>query len=77
MSAIELRNFERQLDLLSFTERLAIIDYLVKSMQEILREQSSVTEGKEDWVDDLFALMDSAPLNTNGIKWTREELYER
>ena len=77
MSTVELRNFKSQLDLLSFAERLAVIDYLVKSMQVIVQEHPFIAESKEDWVDELFAFMDAHPIQTNGEKWTREELYER
>ncbi|MBQ3801633.1 MAG: hypothetical protein II837_15225 [Treponema sp.] len=76
MSAVELQNFESQLSLLSFAERLSIIDYLVKSMQDALQSDSYAQNPKKDWVDDLFALMDAHPIDSNGQKWTREELYE-
>lgn len=33
MSAMELKNFESQLELLSFTEQLAIMEYLARLMQ--------------------------------------------
>ena len=77
MSAMELQNFKNQLALLSFAERLSIIDYLVKSMQDALQSGSYAQNLKKDWVDDLFALMDANPIDSNGQKWTREELYER
>ena len=34
MSAMELRNFERQLDVLSYVEKLAVIEYLARSLQQ-------------------------------------------
>ncbi|MBO4728852.1 MAG: hypothetical protein J5631_10565 [Spirochaetaceae bacterium] len=76
MSSIELRDFEKQLDMLSFAERLAVVDYLIKSMQTIVQNQSVVADSKKDWVDDLFVMMDANPI-LSGEKWTREELYER
>lgn len=29
------------------------------------------------WVIELFNLMDSNPVKSDGITWTREELYQR
>ena len=45
MSAMELRNFESQLDLLSYAEQLAIMEYLVKLMKR--RQEESVSDGFE------------------------------
>ncbi|MBQ7158425.1 MAG: hypothetical protein IJS09_03230 [Treponema sp.] len=39
MSAQELKNFEAQLALLSYAERLAIIEYLAKSLQPAYNEE--------------------------------------
>ena len=39
MSAMELKNFEAQLALLSYAERLAIIEYLAKSLQPAYDEE--------------------------------------
>ncbi len=75
MSAMELRNFENQLAMLSYAEQLAIIEYLVKLMQH-QQEEKEKTKRKDN-VEKLFALMDECPINTHGQKWTREELHER
>ncbi|MBR6296748.1 MAG: hypothetical protein IKR40_09775 [Treponema sp.] len=77
MSAMELRNFENQLELLSYTEQLAIIEYLAKILQKRKSEVSDQIETGDSWVSETFALMDSNPVFSNGIKWTREELHER
>lgn len=45
MSAMELRNFESQLDLLSYAEQLAIMEYLVKLMKR--RQEESVSDDFE------------------------------
>ena len=45
MSAMELRNFESQLDLLSYAEQLAIMEYLVKLMKR--RQEESVSDAFE------------------------------
>lgn len=45
MSAMELRNFESQLDLLSYAEQLAIMEYLVKLMKR--RQEESVSDSFE------------------------------
>ena len=41
MSAQELKKFESQLDLLSYADRLAIIEYLVKSLQKSYNEEKT------------------------------------
>ena len=41
MSAMELKNFENQLELLTFTEQLAIMEYLAKLLQRNLRVQET------------------------------------
>ena len=41
MSAQELKKFESQLDMLSYADRLAIIEYLVKSLQKSYNEEKS------------------------------------
>ena len=74
MSAMELRNFESQLDLLSYAEQLAVIEYLVKSMRE---KESAKEIQSQSWLSDTFKIMDSHPVHSEGQKWTREELYER
>ena len=45
MSAVELRNFESQLDLLSYAEQLAIMEYLVRLMKR--RHEESASDGFE------------------------------
>ena len=45
MSAMELRNFESQLDLLSYAEQIAIMEYLVKLMKR--RQKESVSDDFE------------------------------
>lgn len=74
MSAMELRNFESQLDLLSYAEQLAVIEYLVKSMR---KRKSAKKPRPQTWLSDTFKIMDSHPVHSEGRKWTREELYER
>lgn len=41
MSAMELRNFESQLDLLSYAEQLAVMEYLVRLMKRRHEERTS------------------------------------
>ena len=75
MSAMELKNFESQLDMLSFAEQLAIIEYLVIQMKK--KQEADIIEERKKNAQTLFSLMDANPINLNGEKWTREELYER
>ena len=42
MSAAEMKNFESQLAMLSYAERLAIIEFLAKSLQQSYAEEKSV-----------------------------------
>lgn len=44
MSAKELKNFENQLELLSFTEQLAIMEFLAKLMQRTQTNQKQTVE---------------------------------
>lgn len=80
MSDMELKQFEIQLDLLSFSEQLMVIEYLVNLMQK-KQETFVIEEAKKEErirnVEKLFAFMDAHPIKMNGEKWTREELYER
>ena len=41
MSAQELKKFESQLDMLSYADRLAIIEYLIKSLQKSYNEEKT------------------------------------
>lgn len=46
MSAAELKNFESQLAMLSYAERLAIIEYLVKTLQQsYVEEKTAMADG--------------------------------
>lgn len=78
MSAMELKAFKSQLDLLSYSEQLSVIEYLVKSLQNKSKSmQAQKSNSKSNWLSDTFKIMDDSPIFTNGKKWTREELYER
>jgi hypothetical protein len=37
--------------------------------------EQTVLPRKEKWLDDTFSLMDRLNVSSDGIKWTREELY--
>lgn len=75
MSVMELKAFEKQLDLLSYSEQLSIIEYLAKLLQK--KQNNDIKTDMNNPSDKIFALMDENPIYTNGQKWTREELYER
>lgn len=75
MSVMELKAFEKQLDLLSYSEQLSIIEYLAKLLQK--KQNNDIKTDMNNLSDKIFALMDENPIYTNGQKWTREELYER
>lgn len=56
MSAQELRNFERQLELLSYTEQLAIIEFLAKLLQKQQKDNSNYST--KDEVEKINAVLD-------------------
>ena len=37
--------------------------------------EQTVVPRKERWLDDTFSLMDRVNASSDGIQWTREELY--
>lgn len=75
MSTPELNAFENQLALLSYTEQLSIIEFLINLLKN--RKVDSLTNKSESASQKLFTLMDAHPIYSNGQKWSREELYER
>lgn len=75
MSGADLSAFENQLSLLSYSEQLSIIEFLVNLLRN--KREETVTPKTETPSQKIFALMDANPIYSNGVKWTREELYER
>ena len=75
MSSADLNAFENQLSLLSYAEQLSIIEFLVNLLKN-RHEETPVTK-QETASQKIFAMMDANPVYSNGVKWTREELYER
>lgn len=59
MSAMELRNFERQLELLSYTEQLAILEYLAKLLQK--KHSTAENAGDAMNVERINAVLDRIP----------------
>jgi len=37
--------------------------------------EQTVMPRKEKWLDDTFSLMDKVNVSSDGVAWTREELY--
>lgn len=37
--------------------------------------EQAVMPGKDQWVNDVFTLMDQAMVDSGGKKWSRDELY--
>ncbi|MGN0739017.1 MAG: hypothetical protein ACI4LX_02475 [Treponema sp.] len=72
-----LRDFENQLERLSYTDQLAIIEYLAKLLQKRQNENIEKETKAPNWLFETFALMDANPVYSNGLKWSRKELYER
>ena len=48
------------------------------SLNSLIRKLlvQTVLPSSEDWLEELFRLMDQAKGNSRGQKWTREELYD-
>ena len=59
MSAKELRNFENQLELLSYPEQLAILEFLAKLLQKQQKVKTSETVKSE--VERINAVLDRIP----------------
>ncbi|MBP5437009.1 MAG: hypothetical protein J6Y30_03390 [Treponema sp.] len=59
MSAWELRNFENQLTLLSYTEQLAILDFLSNLLQK--RQENIPNENTEHEIEKINAVLDKIP----------------
>lgn len=78
MSAKELRNFENQLELLSFTEQLTLLEFLVKLLQKQQKNNTPDTAKYE--VEKINAVLDKIPQSEQteycdiGLKTVREAL---
>lgn len=78
MSAQELRNFERQLELLSYTEQLAIIEFLAKLLQKQQKNDSNYNT--QDEIEKINAVLDKIPESEQleycdaGLETVREAL---
>lgn len=48
------------------------------SLNSLIRKllAQTVLSSSEDWLEEMFRLMDQAKANSRGQKWTREELYD-
>ena len=78
MSSMELRKFEGQLDLLSYFEKLAIIEYLVKSLRTDYNGESTFegepTEETLAAVSDIQEQIASRSVGTKDLNAFFEEL---
>ena len=59
MSAKELRNFENQLELLSYAEQLAILEFLAKLLQR--KQKENVSNNAQYEVEKINAVLDKIP----------------
>lgn len=59
MSAMELRNFENQLKLLSYAEQLAILDFLSNLLQK--RRENTSKDNREQEIEKINAVLDKIP----------------
>ena len=78
MSAMELRNFERQLELLSYSEQLAIIEFLAKLLQNGQKKMEKPEVSTD--VEKINAVLDKIPVSEQleycdaGLESVREAL---
>lgn len=78
MSAMELRNFERQLELLSYSEQLAIIEFLAKLLQNRQKKMEKPEVSTD--VEKINAVLDKIPVSEQleycdaGLESVREAL---
>ncbi len=75
MSTVEMKNLESQLALLSTSERLSVMEYLLRLIKGD-QEEKEITE-RQKAIQKIFAIMDDNPITVQHSSWTREELYER
>lgn len=75
MSTVEMKNLESQLALLSTSERLSVMEYLLRLIKGDQKEKE-ITE-RQKAIQKIFAIMDDNPITVQHSSWTREELYER
>jgi hypothetical protein len=48
------------------------------SLNALVRELlDRTTRHNENWLEDMFALADQHPIDSGGVTWNREELYNR
>ena len=78
MSAKELQNFENQLELLSYAEQLAILEFLAKLLQR--KQKENVSNNAQYEVEKINAVLDKIPESEQiefcdvGLKTVREAL---
>lgn len=75
MSTVEMKNLESQLALLSTSERLSVMEYLLRLIKGD-QEEKEITE-RQKAIQKIFAIMDDNPITVQHSSWKREELYER
>ena len=80
MSAKELQNFENQLELLSYAEQLAILEFLAKLLQR--KQKENVSNNAQYEVEKINAVLDKIPESEQiefcdvGLKTIREALKD-
>ena len=78
MSAKELQNFENQLELLSYAEQLAILEFLAKLLQR--KQKENVSNNAQYEVEKINAVLDKIPESEHiefcdvGLETVREAL---
>ena len=71
-------NLTAMADSMTYDEVLAAISLLLERLKKpFTKEEKGKSSKEEEALNAIFARADALHLNSNGEKWTREELYER
>ncbi|MBQ3798943.1 MAG: hypothetical protein II837_01495 [Treponema sp.] len=77
MSDVMTANLTAMADSMTYDEVLAAISLLLERLKKPFTKEEKGKSSKEEALNAIFARADALHLNSNGEKWTREELYER
>lgn len=65
-------------DAMTYDEVISAISLLLERLKKpFIKEEENKPSKEEEALNAIFARADALHLNSNGKKWTREELYER
>lgn len=78
MSDAMISNLSSMADSMTYDEILSAISlFLEKLKKPFIKEENLKISKEQEALHSIFTRADRLHLNSNGEKWTREELYER